>query len=102
MEQIQELLANCTSVWTSFNGVYVREFTGPNGGKVFLPAAGHHWLGGLAYEGSRGYCWSSVWGPDYGDGGFYACYLGFNSGNAFWSDYGFWPYIGMSVRPVSR
>ena len=38
--QIEELLINCTSVWINQNGVNGRKFTGPNGGAIFLPAAG--------------------------------------------------------------
>lgn len=40
MAECQELLDNCTSVWTTLNGVPGRRFTGPNGNNLFLPAAG--------------------------------------------------------------
>ncbi|MBR2192648.1 MAG: hypothetical protein IJ910_04975 [Bacteroidaceae bacterium] len=37
-----ELRNNCTSEWTTLNGVNGRRFTGPNGGTIFLPALGYH------------------------------------------------------------
>ena len=39
-DEMQELLDNCTQVWTTQNGVNGRLFTGPNGNSIFLPAAG--------------------------------------------------------------
>lgn len=39
--EFQELIDNCTSVWTTKNGVVGREFTSNiNGAKIFFPAAG--------------------------------------------------------------
>lgn len=43
MVECQELLDNCTSVWTTLNGVPGRRFTGPNGSSLFLPAAGERY-----------------------------------------------------------
>ena len=43
LTQIMELLNNCTSKWTSVNGVNGRKFTGSNGSNIFLPAAGCLW-----------------------------------------------------------
>ncbi len=57
-EQQQELYENCSSVWTTKNGVNGRLFTGPNGNTLFLPAAGGRWDGSLYYVGSYGYYWS--------------------------------------------
>ena len=36
--QIKELVENCTHEWTTLNGVNGRNFTGTNGGTIFLPA----------------------------------------------------------------
>ena len=58
VEQQQELYQNCSSVWTTKNGVNGRLFTGPNGNTLFLPAAGGRWDGSLYYVGSYGYYWS--------------------------------------------
>jgi hypothetical protein len=39
-----ETRENCSSEWTTLNGVNVRIFTGSNGGSIFLPAAGRRWF----------------------------------------------------------
>ena len=59
LEECEELLDHCTSVWTTQNGVYGRRFTGPNGNTLFLPAAGYRWDGDLNCAGFLGYYWSS-------------------------------------------
>ena len=57
-EQIQELLVNCSSQWTTQNGVNGRLVTGPNGNTLFLPAAGSsdvfafYWSRTLPLDGS--------------------------------------------------
>ena len=60
LTQIEELLNNCNSTWTTQNGVNGRKFTGPNGGSVFLPAAGYRWGNEFSSVGSCGYYWSST------------------------------------------
>ncbi len=104
LEQIRELLNNCTSKWTSVNGTYGREFTGPNGGKVFLPAVGNRWGDGLYNEGGYGYYWSSTQHPD---GTLCAYYLYVTSGGAYWSSnlidfYYYHRSDGHGVRSVSK
>lgn len=95
LTQIQELLNKCSSEWTTQNGVSGRKFTGPNGGSIFLPAAGGRWGSGLYGAGASGGYWSSS--LDESDPG-YACGLGFYSGYAGWgSNY---RGSGLSVRPV--
>ncbi len=92
-----ELRNNCTSTWTTQNGVSGRLFTGKNGGSIFLPAAGYRWGGDLYYAGEYGDFWSSTQYPDYSRS---ACYLHFGSGLADWH-YDPRSY-GQSVRPVVR
>ena len=94
LDQIKALLNNCSSVWTTQNGVIGRKFTGPNGGTIFLPAAGYRWYGVIYDVGSRGYYWSSS--PIDED---HACALYFDSGDAVWDDYG-GRFLERSVRPV--
>ena len=94
LDQIKELVDNCTSVWTTQNGVNGRKFTGPNGSSVFLPAAGNRWRGALDAVGSFGYYWSST--PRDED---LASIL------YFYSAYASWIFVydrayGQSVRPV--
>jgi len=93
-DQIQELVNNCTSVWTTQNGVNGRKFTGPNGGSVFLPAAGGRWSGEFYSVGSYGEYWSST---PYDEDRAY--YLDFDWGRAGRGGNGY-RASGHSVRPV--
>ena len=100
LAQCEELVRNTTYTWTSVNGVYGGKFTGPNGGTMFLPAAGRRWDGGLYYEGLGGlYRSSSLYEGDPRYGPRYAYHLYFKSGDAYW-DYWGRRYDGQSVRPV--
>ena len=100
-DQIIEFLNNTTSVWTTQNGVNGRKFTGPNGGTIFLPAAGRRWGGEVEYVGSWGRYWSSTpygedhaYDLDFGPGGASCSY---DSRNYYYSYY----YDTVhSVRPV--
>ena len=40
LDQIKELMDNCSFEWMTLNGVNGRRFTGNNGGMIFLPATG--------------------------------------------------------------
>ncbi len=95
----QELVRNTTYTWTSVNGVNGGKFTGPNGGTIFLPAAGVRRDGTLDYEGGDGvYCSSSL----YENFPFSAYYLDFDSGDAYCDNDGgrSTRYRGHTVRPV--
>ena len=96
LTQINELLNNCTSTWTTQNGVNGRKFTGPNGGTIFLPAAGSRWFSDLSSAGSYGYYWSSAL---YESNPYCAYLLVFYSDNAHWN-YKYDRFNGHSVRPV--
>lgn len=79
VEQIEALVSNCSYTWTTQNGVAGGKFTGPNGGTIFLPAAGLRWDDGYRV-GSYGYYWSSTTMHGGGEGGAY--FLHFYSGKA--------------------
>ena len=98
LDDIKELLDNCTSEWTKLNGVNGMKFTSKkNGNSIFLPAAGSRWNGGL-YAGKRGCYWSSTQYPAH----LYSAYsMDFDSGSANWS-YNDYRSGGQSVRPVVR
>ena len=99
LDDIEELLYNCTSEWTMLNGVNGRKFTGPNGNSIFLPAAGYRWISDLRYAGSTGYYWSPTQYPSYSSSA-YSLY--FYSGYVnTWYNYDTRLY-GQSVRPVVR
>ena len=60
-DDFQELINNCTWSWIMQNGVNGVEFTGNNGNRIFLPAAGYG-SGSTLYEfGSAGFYWSSTY-----------------------------------------
>ena len=95
MEEMTELIENCTWEWTTQNKVVGYKVTGPNGHSVFLPAAGYRWNDRRYGTGSSGRYWSSSLDPDYDSN---ACRLDFASGSTSWShDY---RYDGLSVRAV--
>lgn len=60
LEQIKELFEHCIKLWTSKNGVYGFYVTGPNGGKIFLPAAGYRSSSYRYEHGSQINYWSSA------------------------------------------
>ena len=80
--QQQELINNCSQEWTTRNNVNGFLVKGPNGGQIFLPAAGFRWNGELNDAGSTGYYWSCSFVPGYA---YDAGYLYFYSSNWFWS-----------------
>ena len=96
-EECNELIDNCTTVWTSQNGVYGRKFTSKiNGNSIFLPAAGYWEYTGLFYVGTRGDYWSSSLHTDSPEWA-YPIYFGEDDiyGNFFRR------HQGQSIRPVT-
>ena len=57
--ELEELIANCTWIWTTQNGVSGYIVTGPNGYSIFLPASGYRNDSSLNDAGSTGRYWSS-------------------------------------------
>lgn len=96
LDEIKELLNNCTWNWTTLNGVNGRLVTGPNGNSIFLPAAGCRYDSSLYDAGSYGYYWSAT--PH--SHGYYAYDLYFYSGYCYWDFNG--RCYGRAVRPVSE
>ena len=78
--QIQELIDNTTTSWTTQDGVNGRLFTSKtdNSKSIFIPAAGYAWDGSVYYSGVYG----DVWSAGYVDNG---QYLSFYSDNAYLS-----------------
>lgn len=98
LPQIKELVNNCSSTWTTQNGVKGRKITGPNGGTIFLPAAGR-WLSDpdeADKVGTIGYYWSSTLSGNYSD---LAQGLQCGSGPIYWYDSDYRD-MGRTVRPV--
>ena len=96
LDQVKELLDNCTSELTTENGVFGCRFTASNGASIFLPAAGGRWYYELGSAGSVGDYWSSSDWPNDD----VASDLCFDSGLVGW--YCNYRYYGLSVRPVRK
>ncbi len=94
--EIQELIDNCTTEWTTRNGVKgVLVKSKRNGNNIFLPAAGFRYETSLYFTGGLGDYWSSSPYKSYTQG---ACGLNFDNEDFVWRWYG--RSSGQSVRPV--
>lgn len=83
LTQIQELVNNCSSEWTTRNGVNGTLFKSKeNGASLFLPAAGYRWGSEFIDAGTGGYFWSRTL---YSGGPKYACELLFYMCQVDWS-----------------
>ncbi len=97
-DDFEELLDNCTSEWTTLNGVNGLKFTSNiNGNSIFLPAASYRWEDDLLFDGVFGYSWSSTQDPSNPS---YTFRLSFYSDDPGFSS--FRRVYGQSVRPVVR
>ena len=97
--EFSALINNCTTTWTTRNGVYGRLVTGKGSyadRSIFLPAAGYGSGSYLNGPGSKGYTWSST--PNSDSSG-RAWSLDFYSGYFYQSGISDRCY-GQSVRPV--
>lgn len=101
----KELYDNCTTVWTTENGVYGIRVTGPNNNSIFLPAADIHTSPISFNSNNHGCYWSSTLGLDLDCGinnlPSYAWVFGFreNGYNGYY-DSRTLRYYGMPVRAV--
>ena len=94
------LIDNCTTVWTTRNGVYGRLVTGKGAfstKSIFLPAAGYGGGSVLKAPGSDGYYWSST---PYSEDSSYAWRLYFDSGHFFRENTSCYRAYGFPVRPL--
>ena len=95
LDEIKELLDNCTWTWTTQDGKNGYEVKGTNGNSIFVPAAGYRLRSELNVAGSRGAYWSSSLSTAYSED---ARYLGFAAGVHGWYSLG--RGCGFTVRPV--
>ena len=93
LEQVEELVNNCTQTWETLNGMNGILVTGPNGETVFLPAAGTRIEDNHVNEGIGDYESSTCFG---GKGSYL---LKFSSDDWFCTSL-FYNYGGYSVRAV--
>ena len=100
-KEFQELLNNCTWIWTTFNdmvGFKVKSIK--NGRSIFLPAAGYRDGTLLTTAGYLGYYWSSTPGEDYSDRAFCLCFF-MDNYKKYYFVHQKERYNGYSIRPVS-
>ena len=95
-EEIDELVLNCVWHWGSSYGVAGLIVTGPNGNRIFLPAAGTRRGSSLYDAGSDGYYWSSWFNAEHSS---WTCGIGFDSDSRN-SKFYLLHCHGYSVRPV--
>lgn len=95
VEELQELIDECTWTWTTLNDVNGYNVEGPNGNAIFLPAAGYRYDSDLSRAGSYGGYWSNSLSTSYSGS---AYDLFFSSGGVYW--YSNSRYCGRSVRGV--
>ena len=96
-DELNELRKECTWIWTTSSGVNGYTIVGPNGGTIFLPAAGNRGMSSLSNDGELGHYWSST---PYGDNGVNSCYLNLDVESWGIDLYSIIRYLGRSVRPV--
>lgn len=97
LDEIKELIDNCTWSWTTLNRVKGYKATGPNGNSIFFPAAGGRDKGAIGLD-SNGLYWSSTPSKDDSERAYYLWYL-CDSGvkiHCFGRDSGY------TVRPVTE
>ena len=95
LDQIDELVDYCTMEWTSVNGVNGAMVTGPNGNKIFLPAAGYATGGQIYKPGVYGlYKSGSLYPGDLQE----SIVLNADQDGFVWI--GIWNSLGHTVRPV--
>lgn len=100
-EDVQELIANCTFVWTNYKSIAGFEITSKiNGAKIFMPAAGYYMnSSACSYYGSNGSYWtaSAFTGEKTGS----AYYILMTSGRGFRLDYTSYHSVH-PIRPVTE
>ena len=96
-EMFQELMDNCTFEWTSLNDVNGYLFTGSNGGRIFLPAAGGCLYDALLLDGRDGNYWASTLDSEEKDNAFFLVF------RSQFVQLQYSPrFLGLSVRPVCQ
>ena len=60
LDNIKELLSNCTWLDSSYNGIRGFYAQGPNGNKIFLPLTGYKMHESVRDRNYAGYFWSST------------------------------------------
>ena len=97
LEEIQELVDDCTWTWSKSNGIYGYLVTGPSGNSIFLPAGGYRTESTGDQTGEYGYYWSSTPGSTTT----VACRLDFSENHINAASSGSDRRLAHLIRPVS-
>ena len=97
LDEVKELVNNCTFISESYNGVGGNYVTGPNGNSIFLPLTGHRKDDEPEGDGGHGCYCCGTYNED--DAQYtYHLYCGVRSGIKGWDSCG--RTVGRAVRPV--
>lgn len=97
VEEINELVANCTWTWVEQNGVNGMSVKAANGNTIFLPAAGFYDETSVSLAGSYGTYWT---GSPYDSWNYQANSIDFGSNGQ--GQYPNYRYEGRVIRPVKE
>lgn len=93
---VQELLDECTCLWSVQSDVAGMFFIASNGNSVFFPASGYHYQRMWEETGTNGYYWTNTLSGTFSGN---ACGLEFDAGGA--ENTVIDRFIGCAVRPVA-
>lgn len=96
LEEIKELVYDCSWEDGYVNGVVGAFAIGPNGNSIFIPFAGGRAYSGLYYEGGNGYLWSGTRDEYFDDSAYGLSCIWLGAWDHHWNR-----EYGLSVRPVS-
>ena len=101
-EEVQELIANCTFVWSNYKSATGFKITSNiNGAEIFMPAAGYYMNNDdISYFGSNGSYWTASAYTGEGKTGS-AYYILMTSGRGFRIDYTSY-HSAHPIRPVTE
>lgn len=97
-EELNELLENCTWLWSTKNGVDGYKVVGRNGNSIFLPAAGDMYSDRLWDESEMGKYWTSTCGENSSESSYALSYYIWNTPGENREE----RYYGLPVRPVFK
>ena len=97
-KELEELKEKCRWIWSEENGHSGYTVVGPNGNRIFLPAAGNRYGTSTYYVGTNCYYWS---GSPFESNTQYAYRLDFDDDYYRYVNW-FYRSLGQSVRPVSE
>lgn len=94
VDEIKELINECTLRWVTYRGVKCARFVGPNGRSIYMPAGGYRYGSNLAGNGENGVYWTGT-AHQY-------VYMGntmeFTQNDSYMTNY--YRSLGFTIRPV--